>query len=785
MIRRFFYILIISVFVGVMACGGGGSDSSRNGGSRELALDQPVSGSISEVGQVDWYKFKAVETNNILEIQLTGPMRSKVEYMVGVHEEGENNQRRRLYSDHSPEESQLAANVRMNVYIEQPKDLLISVRDLLDDEKTDGTYTLNVRYVGAPDGNQNFSSAVPMEMNGDSATLQDNIAYIGDVDCYSFEVEQSGVYGINVLFEPFSGGTDVDLTVKLYDAGGALIENRGGLSGNATHLRTYLSGSEEDGCSGIYYVVVEDSGKDDFDTASYYQIGVEALDVQEAFADDSRSQALELTMDSGTQSFQSGGALDYTSSSTGQNHAGDMDWYRMDIGSINGSAQALRIAFDDENDTEESDNQAVYRVLLQDEEGNVLLSHDFAGSSTAYHNQIKAGIGSHYLVVTTPNDAVYAQSAGYNFSVELVDIDDPAEDNGGNDTEGSAIMMSPGSTETGKIAYRGDVDFYQMNVSTTFSQILEVFLVSEASAVEYSLELRLGDEIVKKRFDTSGMDGTTQLKTSILVPQTQNGNATYYIRVGDLQNDDGDLIPYDLSVNLNGIPNSTPGSPGGGTTYYFSELGEANQQDGVSIDLELEIFSGNQPHFSANLDYLDFRNSGSGVQINRNNDVITIEMPWVAGYIDYQGDRDFFGLDLGPLDPNNPDAEFYYDIEVRLLSGGPTEVEYTWKIYRDRNSNNIIMDDPSSPDGYFACDGDANPLDHSPLNVATPAAEEGFWVGKRWADEGRLFYIGVQDFNYLKLSDDEPNPAADDDWGYDTPYYFKVILTYHAGQSNP
>lgn len=777
MIIRFLFIAMSAVLIGLTACGGG-SDSSHSGGSGELVVDQSVTGSIGRIGEVDWYHFRAVETNNILEIQLTGPMRSEVEFMVGVHEEDDSAQKRRLYSDHSPEESQLAANVRMNVYVEEPKDLYISVRDLLDDESTDGTYTLNVRYVGAPDGNQNFSSAVPISVNGDSAALQDNIAYIGDVDCYSFNVAQSGVYGVNVFFTPFSGGTDVDLTVKLYDADGALIENRVGLAGNATQIRSYLSGPDA-----TYYVVVEDSGKDDFDTSSYYQIGVETVPVEEAFSDDSRDQALELTLDAGSQTFQSGGALDYTSSSDGVDHSGDMDWYRMNIGSSEGAAAGLKISFDDSGD----DNQAVYRILLEDETGAVLLSHDFAGSSAAYQNQIKAGSGSHYLVVAAPDDAVFAQSAAYNFNVEVVDIDDPAEDNGGNDTESNAIALSPGVTEQGKIAYRGDVDWYRLSVDTTSPQVLELFLNSEASAVEYAVELRLGDEIIKRQFDTAGMDGDTRLKTSILVPETPEGSATYHIRVGDLQNDDGDVLPYDLTVGLNPVPGSVAAASAGGTTHYFSEIEEQHQSEDVAVDLEVEIFSGNQPHFSANTDYLDFRDPTSGaIQTPGENGVVVIEMPWIAGFIDYQGDRDIFGIDLGPLNPAAPDAQFYYDIEVRLMSASETDVEYTWKFYRDRNGNSIVMDDPTSPDGYFACDGDPNPEENYAFDIVTASsAEENFWVGHSWAEEGARIYFGMQDFNYLQLPTGGANPLPDDDWGYDAPYYFKIILTYHPGESNP
>lgn len=770
MIRRFFLIIISAFLMVVIACGGGNDDTVV-----ELAADQSVVGKIDKVGKVDWYHFNAVEADNIFEIQLTGPMHSAVEFMVGVYEEDESGAKRRLYSDHAPEESPLAADVRMDVYVERPKDLYISVRDLLDDEAGDGIYTLRLRQVGAPDGNQNFSSAVPLAVNGNSADIQDNIAYIGDVDCYRFTAAADGVYGINVLFTPFSGESDVDLAVKVFDANGALIENRAGLAGSAVRIRSYLAGSA------TYYVVVEDSGKDDFDTASLYQIGVETVPVEEAFGDDSRPQALELTMEAGRRTFASSGALDYTSSSNSVDHSGDTDWYRMNIDTSNSADKALKLTFNDTGD----DNQAAYRIHLEDEAGTVLLSHAFAGSSAAYQNQVNVGSGRHYFVVNTADDAVFTRSVAYNFSVEIVDMDDPAEDGGGNDTRNTAVVLSPGMPENGKIAYGGDVDWYQMEVATTSAQILELLLTSPASAVEYVVELRLGDQLIRRRFDTNGMDGATELKTSVLIPETVSGVSTYFIRVGDLQNDDGDVISYDLTADLLSIPASVFDAPAGGATRYFSEIEEQYHTNDGAADLEVEIFSGNQPHFNADTNFLNFRNPESGAMRTASNGVVTIEMPWIAGFIDYQGDRDFFGIDFGPLDPHNPDLEYYYDIEVQLMSAEQTDVEYTWKFYRDRNGNDIVMDDPTSPDGYFACDGDRDPVDSSAINILTDSSEVNFWVGRLWAQESAKFYFGMQDFNYLKLPAGGLNPLPDDDWGYNTPYYFKIILRYHPGESNP
>jgi hypothetical protein len=60
-----------------------------------------------------------------------------------------------------------------------------------------------------------------------------------------------------------------------------------------------------------------------------------------------------------------------------------------------------------------------------------------------------------------------------------------------------------------------------------------------------------------------------------------------------------------------------------------------------------------------------------------------------GGYIDYQGDQDWFQIPMQTLDPNNPDDQWYYDVEVRLVSSAATDVEYVWKYYRDRNGNKL------------------------------------------------------------------------------------------------
>jgi len=88
------------------------------------------------------------------------------------------------------------------------------------------------------------------------------------------------------------------------------------------------------------------------------------------------------------------------------------------------------------------------------------------------------------------------------------------------------------------------------------------------------------------------------------------------------------------------------------------------------------------------------------------------------------------------------------------------------------------VDRPQDSDGFFASDGDGG-MDQQSVDIVTPepSGEDTFWVGDEW--EGR-FYLSVGDFDFVG------SEVPDDDWGYEgKPYYIRVTLVYHPGQSNP
>jgi hypothetical protein len=763
--KRLALLLLLVLLFG--ACAGSGSDSDDAATTTELELNRSAMGSIAGVGEVDWYHYRVVEANSILRVNCAGKdMRPEVDLLVTVYEEDQDGNKIRLYADHAMEDSQLPADIEIYLYIDRPKDIYIAVRDLADDEASTKPYYLTIDFESPAEGNESFAQAIPMEVDDSNTCQTDDIGAIGDLDCFQFDTPNNGIYTVKVDFTPFAGGTNVELGVELYDADGVRIESLTGVQGNSLQMLPYLE-------AGRHYVLVKDQGNDDFDTASHYNICVESVAVDEALENDTTATATTMAYDAGTQTFSANGYIAYT---------GDEDWYALPLNNISTSGmKVLNVRFDDG-----AGDPIVfkYQLAMQDEGNSPLLSHNFNSGSSAYMTQIKAGQGDHLLVVKAADDQKNTVQAPYTVSVEVQDIDDSAETQGdGNDTLAAADSLSSGVAVDGKVAFRGDEDWYRIDVDTSTPKVLEVTLdTASAAQVEYYLSL-MRDVVIRKAYDADGSDGPTKLKTSVWVPQNTSApqTATYLFKVSDYQNDEGDDVVYTLQATIRDVPTNVPNGPAT-NPVYFDEISERN--DGSAVEVELEATSLAQESYKANTALLDYRSGGANITQTVNQDgSTTISFPWIAGYVDYQGDQDWFQIAMQSLDPNNPDDDWYYDIEVRLVSGGPTDIEYVWKYYRDRNNNNLLVDRPTENDGYIGAVGDQDPTSNGTLDIDTQNLGDDLWVGDQWNGN---FYFAVSDFDYVRLPDTyEPNPEPDNDWGYDQPYYMKITLVYHPGVSNP
>ncbi|MFQ5560649.1 MAG: hypothetical protein ACE5FU_08705 [Nitrospinota bacterium] len=255
--------------------------SAFNGGSGEtieLALNQQVSGKISRKGEVDNYFFRAIEANNILKVRCTSnTLRPEVDLLVTVYRLDENGKKDIMYAKHAREGSLLPADILMNIFIEKPQDIYISVRDLNDDEfSTKSSYYLSVDFGTGPEGNDTFSGAEQLLVDAPESCKTNSIGYIGDVDVYEFTAKKAGVFNVQAEFSQNHQDSDVDLSLDLYDANGILITSLAERSLSSFSLLPFLD-------AGKYYLLVDDYGKDDFDTASEFTVCVNSVASEEPF----------------------------------------------------------------------------------------------------------------------------------------------------------------------------------------------------------------------------------------------------------------------------------------------------------------------------------------------------------------------------------------------------------------------------------------------------------------------------------------------------------------------
>ncbi len=781
--KKLLTILIFGLLL--VACGYTDDSEDDTDTVQELSLQQTVSGTISEPGEVDWYHYRVVQANAVLQVKCTSnTYRPEVTLLATIYTLNESGEKVRLYADHAPENSQLPADVEMDVYINVPKDIYISVRDLMDDDSSENPYYLTIDFAQGGDENGDFSQATPIGVDDGDHCVTDTIGYIGDVDCLWFTAADTGVYDVQVVFSPFAGGTDVALSIELYDSEGNQVATLSQTQRLAYHIISNLE-------AGDYYILVDDHGKDDFDEASSYTVCVSTVATTEAGENDSRVDASVMAYDTATQTFTAEGSLDYL---------GDRDWYHLPLDDIDTTGfKILQVEFDDLNPM----IQFGYQLDLDDQDQIIQLSHTFSGGAAAYVTQVKAGTGDHFLCVKPVATQNVIQNAPYRVSIKVLDIDDPAEivvstdpESGqtlvGNNTIDTAVMLVPASEPTAataaKISFRGDVDWYYIVIPDPATPgIIELYLDTDEqpSLVEYCVSF-IRDGVIKKMFDSNGHNGGTELKGSIYVPAFQvSDQLAYYFKVSDYQGDDGDgTVSYHIRANYLDIPATIPldSTIPAAEKTYVNEVEEQESPTAETIHVEVDALI--QKAFPANTALLKFNNDtpAEGVTIVVSPDQTrTISFPWIAGYIDYQGDQDFYAIDLGPWMQGGValDTNWYYDIQVELLTDSPgSDVEYVWKFFRDMNSNRILVDRPQDSNGFFASAGDEDTHLQS-LDIITPeeGGETSFWVGDEW--EGR-FYLSVSDFDYVA------SESPDDDWGYaGQPYHIRVTLTYHPGQSHP
>ncbi len=757
-------------------CGGGNNSSS----SSSSAVDESIigSGAISKTGEVDWFSVKTNANNQVVSFNVSSvTKRPTVDLLVGVYTINDQGKKELITGKHASENTTNQGTVNINVLIEEQQEVFVSVRDLKDDEYAESQeYVVRATMTDAANtGQTNITIDVPTDGVANCATDQ-AITNINETDAFGFTIAEDDVYKIKTTI-PNADSTDIELQVGLYDGQGRLLTNLDSDDVSAHKeiypIIRYLQ-------SGDYKVLVSDQGKNEYDAASSYSVCLEKVGATGEGEDDTLATA---------QTFSLG------SSTTGEslNYDGDEDWFKIDVDG-NSSADLIKVLTLDFN-TEEAQPSFEFDVVVTDKDGKALLSHSHLAASKSYNVEMQlVGNGPFYAMVKPSRTLIAKTDEAGNFIFEepytlTLSANDVADQYEANEKQADAILLTSGVEIESKIAYRSDTDYYKINVNDP-RKVLEVYLEANGtSAVDYSLAVigYSGDNAGVERIvnDEDGTDAATKLKTSLLTRNESNN--TYYIRVRDMSDDDSSSTSgYKLKAVIKDIPNSasTAGMP---AAQYHSELTEQSALDALADkDILNLLINDNSKSFTSVEDYYinlhnmtrtfaddaDMLAIGNGTQVTNSDGSITITFPWISGYVDYQGDQDFFRLNLAAL--NEMDEKWYYDAKVELKAPA-SEVEFVWKFHKEKSSGQIERV-VYPENNIWGSSGDKD-IAVEALDSVTGGEPKTFWASEAWAG---TYILKVGDNNLAKQAD---NNYIDADWSVEDPYFVRLTLTYFPGVS--
>jgi hypothetical protein len=801
--------LVLILFC-LAACGGGGDSESSDSRTRELALDETASDKIDEVGEVHMYHFHADtdDSGRILRVNLSGTHPySPVDFMLTIYRKDENGDLSTIFGESAGEEVRAEADINIDIPIVGATDLYMAVRDFKDDEASDlVSYRLTATYAGEIQPNDSPEQAIELQVGADNCYAEESIFPESDEDYYRFTISgdnPAGVYRVTVQYN-LSGSTPmpVNLDLELYNGQGRLVQQFKGSkpADNVYVLLPYLEG-------GVYSLVVADQGRDD-ESQHHYSICIEPISASEVQENDTSDETTHI--ESGPLT----GSLEYIQ---------DEDWYEFEIAEAEGDAfQIIRIDLSSNFGGPVPDalrgqaEPAKYRISVLN--GNQEPIHIYDQSVLVSEPQsvvVEGNAGTNYIMVKPVYSDQMLMALPYQLTLEQTSISDPGE------ADDPANILESGNEETvtGKIYKVGDQDTYIADERNADPKILEVDLTTNGapSQVSYAVKIQYDGQtrLLRDTNGTSVEDGGTHCKTSIYLPPAPAGAEERQVRltVIDDQNNDGDDVVYNMTVRLMDIPGSLPSnSPGGvSTPQYFNEIDERVANDTNSNEVTVIEYNNDiQPQFKANTDRL--RAGSSGWTTSSENEYTS---PWIAGYVDYDGDRDLFELNLDDITQGV--ETWYCDIKIQMVAqGGP--VEYSWTLFRDSAPANDVLvertylenvgtefefehfpdgggivaswaDTEITPDEINMTIPDDLPDDEKrDINDPLYNIEKKFWIGKD--SRGSKFYLSINDFNraILDAENRAPNQTPDNDWGYAStvgPYYFQVTVTYHGDRGCP
>ena len=509
--------------------------------------------------------------------------------------------------------------------------------------------------------------------------VQDAMQALGDVDWFRVDMP-AGADILSYTLSMLPGSPDLNLT--LYESSGTTaivsMSDPDGQDGP-----TILGRNVRLAQPGYYYLSVRDSLDDDADAGLQYDLAVQCVadpDPNEPngnFPTPAQNRSNATSLPLGT-----------TATAWIAFHE-DEDWYRVTMpqdGLLNLSIQ-----------TSAGGMPVDLLCALLGSDGQSVES-EFAVAAgvdpTDFSLRVALTSGVHYLRVEDEGDDDADLENSYSVRATFEPDPDPNEPNGNfptdQENQNNATPLLTGVPAIGYIGSNSDQDWFQVFVSNP-----GVFHFSlsnaEASVVDLSLSLYRQDLgglnmiLTRPEEDRDGEDGPTQIDAQLFLFET----GTYYIVVQDLFNNDTDLqVPYQIVVNSVPLP---PGS---------NEPGEDREQ-------YVPIASGQ----------------------------------YVQSYIEFEGDRDWYGIDI----------QGEQDVLVRIWNDAPSPVEFIWFMYEPDSTR------------VFASAGDTTESEDNVINIVTGDNEE-FWVG---AENSGIYVFKISDFNR-------------NDWDTTVPYHFQVVLTPRA-----
>ena len=565
----------------------------------------------------------------------------------------------------------------LELTLDGPRFCFIAVRDHLGNDAD----PLNLYFLKATlssgPGDGNNSPDSAAEIPCGQA-LEEAIQTRGDVDWFRINIPSgSDVLAISLSMPPGAP----DLTLTLYDsmATTAIVSlaDSDGFD-SATSLARNVLLTEP----GPYYVAVRDTLDDDADANLLYNLLLDCRSDPDPNEPNGNYATVEQNRAHATP------LSDSTARDGWVAFQGDDDWFRFTMpqaGLLNLTVGTLAGS---------SPLEILCTVLGPDGRAVKAEFQVAAGEEPAnFWARFALPAGIHYLRLKDANDDGADLEHPYSLLAAFEPDPDANEPNGNFPTRQenlnhSSFLTLGGVPGTGYIGSNADQDWFQLFVE--YPGVYNVFLSNgQASPVDLTLSVYRPDGenliLVRQDEDGQGEEGPTQIETQLYLFDP----GTYYLLVQDLGNNDTDLaVPYELEAT------SVPLAPG---THEPDE-----------DRLQAQIILPGQT---------------------------------VTGYIEFEGDRDWYGILI--LGNQN--------LLVEIWNDAPSPVEFIWFMY------------PPESTQVYASAGDDTESDANLIHIVT-GDDETFWVD---AEHPGLYVFKVSDYNR-------------NDWDTAVPYRFRVILWPHV-----